>query len=124
MNALVPARWLRAEVVAERCGLHPDLVRRLTALGLLEPVAQAGEDVWFAPSAVARVARIERLHRELSLNYAAVGIVLDLLERVERLEAELRRAGLQKGAPAHEARSLGRRAPRVTTSRRSNTSGT
>jgi hypothetical protein len=36
------------------------------------------------------VARIQRLHTGLPLNYAAIGLVMDLLERVDRLEAQLR----------------------------------
>jgi chaperone modulatory protein CbpM len=39
------------------------------------------------------VARAQRLHGGLCLNYAAVGLVLELLDRIEVLEAALRRAG-------------------------------
>jgi chaperone modulatory protein CbpM len=42
----------------------------------------------------ATVARIQRLRGGLSLNYASIGLVLDLLDRVDRLEAALRRNGL------------------------------
>jgi hypothetical protein len=39
---------------------------------------------------VARLARIQRLHATLSLNYAAIGLVLDLLDRIDVLEARVR----------------------------------
>jgi chaperone modulatory protein CbpM len=39
---------------------------------------------------LATLARIRRLHAGLPLNYAAVGIVLDLLTRIDELEARLR----------------------------------
>lgn len=91
MSALVPVRRISIDVLAERCGVHPELVRRLVRLGLLEPIASGGEER-FSPSAVDRLARIQRLHADLSLNYAAIGVVLDLLDRVEQLEAALSRA--------------------------------
>ncbi|HEY8556739.1 MAG TPA: chaperone modulator CbpM, partial [Actinomycetes bacterium] len=36
------------------------------------------------------VARIQRLRTGLSLNYAAIGLVLDLLDRIDVLERDLR----------------------------------
>jgi chaperone modulatory protein CbpM len=40
--------------------------------------------------AIARAARIMRLRTGLGLNYTALGLVLDLLERIDDLEAALR----------------------------------
>lgn len=92
MSALVPVRRVSVEVLAEQCGVHPELVRRLVRLGLLEPQSTSGGQWWFSSAAVARLARIQRLHGELSLNYAAIGVVLDLLERIDQLEGALRQA--------------------------------
>jgi hypothetical protein len=72
-------------------GVHPDLVRRLTALGLLEMTQDAYGDLWFEPSQVSAMARIQRLHRELNLNYASLGLIIDLLDRIARLERLERR---------------------------------
>ena len=77
--------------LATRCGLHPDLVRRLVALGLLACQQDARGDLWFEPSALVTVARIQRLRTGLGLNYAAIGLVLDLLDRIEELESASRR---------------------------------
>jgi chaperone modulatory protein CbpM len=38
------------------------------------------------PTDVAVVARIRRLRADLSLNYAALGLVMDLLDRIRQLE--------------------------------------
>lgn len=81
---------MRLDAFARAAGLHPELVRRLVALGLLEPVADAAGELWFASTDVARAARIQRLRTGLTLNYAAVGLVLDLLARIEQLESALR----------------------------------
>jgi hypothetical protein len=83
---------VRLEALAASAGIHPAFLRRLVSLGLLD--AESGErgELLFATSAALRVARIQRLHADLSLNYSAIGLVLDLLDRIDRLEAELRRS--------------------------------
>ena len=75
---------------ATRCGLHPDLVRRLVALGLVACQQDVRGDLRFAPSAFVTVGRIQRLRTGLGLNYAAIGLVLDLLDHIEELESASR----------------------------------
>ncbi len=82
---------LRVDDFARRCGLHPDMVRRLVALGLVSCQPDAGGDLRFEPSAVVTVGRIQRLRIGLGLNYAAIGLVLDLLDHIEELESASRR---------------------------------
>jgi chaperone modulatory protein CbpM len=77
--------------VSDRCGLPPDLLRRFVALGLVDARRDTLGRLWFRPAAPAVIARAQRLRTGLSLNYAAVGVVLDLLDRIDRLEAALRR---------------------------------
>ncbi|GGM72805.1 chaperone modulator CbpM [Dactylosporangium sucinum] len=88
---LVRPRHLSLDAFAGAAGLHPDLVARLAALGLLEPSVDARGVSWFREADLAVVARIHRLHAGLPLNYAAIGVVLDLLDRIDQLEALLRR---------------------------------
>jgi hypothetical protein len=86
---------LHLDSFARIAGVHPDLVRRLYALGVLEGRRDAAGELWFPPAEVATVARIQRLRAGLSLNYAAAGLVVDLLDRIAELEAaarQLRRA--------------------------------
>ena len=75
---------------ARLAGLHPDLVRRFVALGLLDANPDAGGELWFASSQLAVAARVQRLRTGLSLNYAALGVVLQLLDRIAELESALR----------------------------------
>jgi DNA-binding transcriptional MerR regulator len=84
--------WMPLDAFAELCGLHPDLLRRLVVLGLIEPAGGSGEDWWFTAAEARRVARIQRLRADLALNYSALGLVLDLLDRIEELEQAHRRA--------------------------------
>jgi hypothetical protein len=76
---------------ARRTRLHPELVRRFVALGLIDATRDARGSLWFAPDQVQQVARLQRLRAGFALNYAALGLVADLLDRIARLEARQRR---------------------------------
>ncbi len=80
----------RLDAFARRTGLHPELLHRYVALGLVDAHPDRGGQLWFDAADLATVARIRRLHNDLSLNYAAVGLVLDLLDEIERLQARAR----------------------------------
>jgi chaperone modulatory protein CbpM len=81
---------LHLDAFARRSGVHPDMVRRLVALGLLRCRPDAGGELWFTPSELAVVAKVQRLRTGLGLNYAAIGLVLDLLDRIDELEMNSR----------------------------------
>jgi len=72
-------------------GAHPELLRRFVTLGLIEATTDRTGEMWFSPSQLGRVARIQRLRAGFALNYAALGLVTDLLDRIAVLEAERRR---------------------------------
>ena len=74
---------------ARRCGMHPELVRRFWALGLIPAGRHVDGSLWFSPAQVPAVARLQRLHDSLPLNYAALGLVCDLLDRITELETAL-----------------------------------
>ena len=78
------------EAFARRSGVHPELLHRFVALGLINAYADRYGQLWFDPADIVTVARIDRLHTELSLNYAAVGLVLDLLDEIDRLRTQAR----------------------------------
>jgi chaperone modulatory protein CbpM len=99
-----PARALMGhEEFARRSGLHPELVRRFVALGLIPAVRDADGALWFSPSQIAAVARLLRLRAALPLNYAALGLVVDLLDRITELETVLRVRGRTEPVRARAA---------------------
>lgn len=97
--AIVPVPRLSLQTVARRSGVHPDLIRRFVALGLVEAERDASGGLVFEPTAPAVLARVQRLRTGLCLNYASIGLVLDLLDRISELEAALRRAGTRSETP-------------------------
>jgi chaperone modulatory protein CbpM len=84
-----PAR-LDLESFARVTGTHPDLVRRLVTLGVLDADADPAGRLWFAPAQAAAMARVQRLRAGFALNYAAIGLVADLLDRIAALETAAR----------------------------------
>ena len=82
--------WLSVDSFARTAGIHPELVGRLIRLGLLDATYDAAGTALLAPGQLARAARIRRLRDSLSVNYAALGLVLDLLDRIDNLEAAQR----------------------------------
>jgi hypothetical protein len=93
LPARVHSDRLDQEEFARRCGLHPGLVRRFVALGLVPAVRDRDGRLWFGLPQVAAVARLQRLRATLPLNYAALGLVTDLLDRITQLETALRIRG-------------------------------
>jgi hypothetical protein len=87
-SPLLPVRppRLDLEMVAGASATHPELVLRFVELGLVPATKDGSGRLWFTPAAPELVRRIVRLHADLSLNYAAVALVIDLLARIDVLE--------------------------------------
>lgn len=77
--------------ISERCGVPETTVKAYVEEGVIEA---EGEDVarWrFSEVSVVRVQKAHRLERDLGLNPAGVAVALDLMSRIENLQARLRR---------------------------------
>ncbi len=88
---------LDLESFARATGTHPDLVRRLVTLGVLDAETDQAGQLWFAPAQCAAMARVQRLRAGFALNYAAVGLVADLLDRIAALETAVRGNSARSG---------------------------
>jgi MerR family transcriptional regulator, heat shock protein HspR len=82
--------------VTRLAGVHPALAQRLMALGLLDPVETTPEPL-FDVAAVLRLRRILRLRQDLGVNWVGIGLVLDLLGKVDELEQEIKRLRQSRG---------------------------
>jgi hypothetical protein len=85
------------ETLAREAGLHPDLVRRLVALGLLEPYGGTAATPLFRRQDAPLLARAGRLRGDLGLNYAGAVLVSELLAQIEELERRLHALRLRDG---------------------------
>jgi hypothetical protein len=111
---ILAARDVRLNLAAfaRESGTHPELIRRFVALGLLDARQDRGGELWFARGELAALGRVQRLRAGFALNYAAVGLVTDLLDRIAALEAALRgphvsQGGRPLGAAGQPARRPG-----------------
>ncbi len=77
-------------VIARQAGVRVTLVRRYIEFGLFEPAAGPSQPPLFAESAASRLARAERLRRDLGLNYAGAVLACELLDRIRELEDQTR----------------------------------
>jgi hypothetical protein len=87
---LADGALVEERVLAREAGLHPELVRRLIRLGALEPSGGTRAAPLFPREAAMRLAKTTRLRSDLGLNWAGALLVVELLERIDELEAQLR----------------------------------
>ena len=72
------------------CAVEAELIEALVEQGILEPSGKHGRH-WCFPSSSLRRTRITlHLQRDLGVNLAGAALALDLLERIEELDARLR----------------------------------
>src|SRR5215510_11795715 len=71
---------------ARRLGLHLDIVQRFLEFGLLEPAEATGAEIMLDPVALRRIGVIQRLRYDLGINLAGIGVILELLDRIDTLQ--------------------------------------
>jgi hypothetical protein len=82
-------RWLSREELATAAGITRQRLERLIRLGLVDPVPGGPDE--FTAETLLRLQRMLRLNADLGVNFIGAAIIADLLERLDRLEAELAR---------------------------------
>jgi hypothetical protein len=75
-------------VVAAQAGVRVAVVRRYLEFGLFEPHPEPAEVPRYDARSAARIARAERLRRDLALNFAGAVLVCELLDRIRELETQ------------------------------------
>jgi MerR family transcriptional regulator/heat shock protein HspR len=76
-------------VAAKMVGVHPQTLRNYESLGLVKPCRTPGNKRLYSPSDIERLRHIQRLTGELGVNLAGVEAILALVEKMERMEAEM-----------------------------------
>ncbi len=89
-HEMVSVPGISLKELSRLCDCQPSVAHHLYRFGLLDPVSVSGEPL-FSPTSVIRVRKALRLKRDLHLNFEAVGIVMELLDRIDELERRLER---------------------------------
>jgi len=79
--------------LAELCrcfAVEAELIEALVEQGILEPAGRRGRHWCFPASSLRRTRITLHLQRDLGVNLAGAALALDLLERIEELDARLR----------------------------------
>jgi len=79
--------FLSADDLAAAAGLNPARLAELVHLGLVEPATPGANQ--FTAATAAKLRRMLRLHADLGIDLFDATIIVDLLERLDRLEADL-----------------------------------
>lgn len=86
--------FIRLSDVAYQCGIHPELVERFMEIGLVDFIGRDSDgEALLQVGAIQIIRRILRLRNDLGVNYAGIGVILELMERIEALEARIRELG-------------------------------
>ena len=78
-------------VAAELAAMHPQTLRMYEARGLITPKRSPKNTRLYSQADVELLRRIQRMTSEEGLNLAGVETVLDLEQRLERMDAEMAR---------------------------------
>ena len=82
----VPSRnLLNLTELAWLANATPQMISDLLEWDLITPYERDPEP-WFAVEVLPQVRKAVRLHRDLGVSFCSMGLVLDLLERIEQLE--------------------------------------
>jgi MerR family transcriptional regulator/heat shock protein HspR len=76
-------------IAAKLVSLHPQTLRYYDRIGLLQPSRTTGRIRLYSPSDIDRLRKIARLTDELGVNLAGVDVILNMSDRIERLQREL-----------------------------------
>jgi chaperone modulatory protein CbpM len=80
---------LTLDVVAESIGARRSLVVRLAREGLIETVESETGEPLLPRRAIVQLRCMQRLRRDLGVNFAGAAVILDLVGRIEQLNRDL-----------------------------------
>ena len=71
------------------CSVESTMVNRLVEEGIIEPTRREDDTLYFPPSSLKRTRVVMNLRSDLGVNLAGAALVLELLDRIEKLQARL-----------------------------------
>lgn len=87
---LEEAREITLAELTRACRVHADWVIELVEEGVIEPLGPHGPQWRFSSTTIVRIQKARRLQHDLGVNLPGVALALQLLDRIDALEARLR----------------------------------
>lgn len=89
-------------VAARLCEMHPQTLRMYERMGLIRPTRINQKNRLYSEADIERLRQIQRLTRDLGVNLAGVEIILELLDKVEKLQQEMENLQAQMEQMVHK----------------------
>ncbi|MCI0478560.1 MAG: helix-turn-helix transcriptional regulator [Anaerolineales bacterium] len=91
-------------VAARLVEMHPQTLRYYERAGLLKPTRSSGKIRLYSQREIEHLRRIARLTNELGVNLAGVEIIIDLTERLDSLQKEMKQREVELGTEIERLR--------------------
>jgi chaperone modulatory protein CbpM len=85
----IPSELIAWTRLVELTCVEPATMAELLDMGWVDPVRTQADEYLFRSRDVYRIKKLQRLCHDLEISHAAGCIIVDLIDRVERLEQEL-----------------------------------
>ncbi len=92
-------------VAARLVEMHPQTLRYYERAGLLKPIRSTGKIRLYSQREIERLRKIARLTNELGVNLAGVEIIMDMTQRLEKMQDEMHERESQLLAEIQRLRS-------------------
>jgi len=92
---------LSVEDLASAAGVQTGIVESFVRYRLIKPSSNLGSDQLFSTSAIDQLQRIVHLREDLGVNLAGVAVILQMSERVEALQKEVKTLREHSGLPQY-----------------------
>jgi MerR family transcriptional regulator/heat shock protein HspR len=76
-------------VAARMVGMHAQSLRHYERIGLVRPSRSQGRQRLYSAADVARLRQIQRLINDLGVNLAGAEVIINMSERIRRMEADM-----------------------------------
>ena len=76
-------------VAARLCEVHPQTLRMYERLGLVRPARIGKKNRMYSDGDIERLRQIQRLTQDMGVNLAGVEVILDLLDKMQRMQAQM-----------------------------------
>ena len=82
-------KYLMISAVAERFDIHPQTLRLYEREGLIRPARSSGNTRLYDDECMAQLEIVLTLTRELGVNLAGVEVILNMRDRMARMQSEM-----------------------------------
>lgn len=81
-------RCCSLRIVAQTFGVHPQAIRHYEREGLITSV-KSGKERYYTAAQIERLRVILRLRRELGINLAGIEVILEMRDRLQKLQKQV-----------------------------------